>query len=109
MEEVTTMTKAEWDEIHNVTRVPYRRALLIEEEYLALRDRIPFASYADYKKDCNKNGTKPEKLPRVKVYCETPQCNYYCIDTWSGDLETTEVESPVDAIGWLEYEEEREP
>lgn len=100
------MTKAEWDEIRTVTRVSYRRALLIEKEYLALRDKIPFTSYDDYRKDCRKNGTTPKKLPRVKVYCETPEYKYCCFDTWSGDLEKAEVESPVDAIGWLEYKEE---
>lgn len=96
------MTKSEWDELHNVTRVPYRKALSIEEEFLGLRDKIPFRRYSDYKRDCTKNGKKPEKLPRIKVYCETPQNGYYCINTWSGDLECAEQKTSVDAIWWLE-------
>lgn len=96
----------ELEQYRRVTRVSYKLALELEDFFLEERDRIPDATYEIYKGRCKKNGTTPIALPKMEIYCETPECKWYCINTSNGDLESKEFTNQLDAVGWLEWGDE---
>ncbi len=95
--------RAKRGDFHPIARLPFKDILELEDFFLGERCLIRESTYKEYKKNCKRSGTEPVKLPRIRVYCETPLNRWYCMNTESGDLESTEVERQTEAVAWLEY------
>ena len=94
------------EQYRKVTRVPYHIALALEDFFLDEREKIAESTYSEYKSRCKKEGVSPIHLPKMQIYCETPECKWYGINTFSGDLESKEFTNQLDAVGWLEWGDE---
>ena len=100
---VSLADRAKRGDFHPIAKLSFRDILELEDVFLGERCLIRENTYREYKRNCKKAGKEPMKLPRIRVYCETPMNMWYCMNTESGDLESTEVEYQTEAVAWLEF------